>query len=245
MIMGTTRLNSIPAITLFDSGASHSFMSLGFAQVHELEFETMSSPLEIKTPGSRWQTRMVSHGVEVSIGFLIFPTSLIALKSTDIDVILGMDWIVKYQAIIDCLARSVTLVHPSGETFWYWSPSSVPPSSVSIPSPELYAMEALPPLEIQDVPVVCEFPNVFPEELPGMPPDRAVEFVIDLVPGTTPISKRPYRMALEELVELKKQIEELELKEYIQPSTSSWDVLSYLSRSGIPMFRVWLLTIGR
>ena len=63
---------------------------------------------------------------------------------------------------------------------------------------------------------------MFPEELPGMPPDRSVEFVIELVPGTAPISKRPYHMAPEELVELKRQIEELEEKGFIQPSTSSW-----------------------
>ena len=70
--------------------------------------------------------------------------------------------------------------------------------------------------------MVCDFPDVFPEELPGMPPDREVEFVIELVPGTAPISKRPYRMPREELAELKKQLEELERKGFIQPSTSAW-----------------------
>ena len=124
---------------------------------------------------------MISHGVAVSVGFWIFPASLIALKSTDIDVILGMDWLSKYQANLDCAAKSVTLVHPSGEIVKYWSPSSIPPSAVSLPESELYAMDVLPPLEIHDVPVVCDFPDVFPEELPGMPPDRSVEFVIELV----------------------------------------------------------------
>jgi hypothetical protein len=73
-----------------------------------------------------------------------------------------------------------------------------------------------------DVPVVCEYPDVFPEELPGMPPDRDIEFVIDLVPGTVPIAKRPYRMSAEELVELKKQLKDLLDKEYIRPSASPW-----------------------
>ena len=170
----------------------------------------------------RWQTRMIIHGVAVSVGFWIFPASLIALKSTDIDVILGMDWLSKYQANLDCAAKSVTLVHPSGDIVKYWSPSSIPPLAMSLPESELYAMDVLPPLEIHDVPVVCDFPDVFPEELPGMPPDRSVEFVIELVPGTAPISKRPYRMPPEELAELKKQLEELEGKGFIQPSTSSW-----------------------
>ena len=63
--------------------------------------------------------------------------------------------------------------------------------------------------DLNEVPVVCEFPDVFPEELPGMPPDREIEFRIELAPGTTPIYKKPYRMAPSELIELKKQIKEL------------------------------------
>jgi hypothetical protein len=69
------------------------------------------------------------------------------------------------------------------------------------------------------------YPDVFPEELPGMPPDREVEFVIDLLPGTTPISKRPYRMAVEELKELKKQITKLQEAGYIRLSSSPWGAL--------------------
>ncbi|KAK1663442.1 hypothetical protein QYE76_051601 [Lolium multiflorum] len=106
--------------------------------------------------------------------------------------------------------------------FYLANQYATPPSAVHIPDAELYALDILPPLEISDVPVVCDFPDVFPEELPGMPPDRSVEFVIELVPGTAPVSRRPYRMPREELVELKKQLEELEGKRYIQPSTSSW-----------------------
>jgi hypothetical protein len=70
--------------------------------------------------------------------------------------------------------------------------------------------------------MVRDFPDVFPEELPGIPPDREVEFVIDLLPGTAPISKRPYRMSVEELKELKKQLTELQEAGYICPSSSPW-----------------------
>jgi hypothetical protein len=73
---------------------------------------------------------------------------------------------------------------------------------------------------IEEVPVVNEYPDVFPEELPGMPPDRDVEFVIDLLPSTGPIAKRPYRMSVDELEELKKQLKELLDKGYIRPSAS-------------------------
>ena len=100
------------------------------------------------------------------------------LFRSDIDIILGMDWLTKHQAIIDCAARSITMTSPAGVTFIWWSETSWGPSARPIPHAELYALEVLPPPEIQDILVVCDFPDVFPEELPGMPPDRSVEFVI-------------------------------------------------------------------
>jgi hypothetical protein len=75
---------------------------------------------------------------------------------------------------------------------------------------------------VHDVPMVRDYPNVFPEELPGMPPDRDVEFIIDLLPGTGPIAKRPYCMSIDELAKVKKQLDELISKEYIRPSASPW-----------------------
>nr|AAX92958.1 retrotransposon protein, putative, Ty3-gypsy sub-class [Oryza sativa Japonica Group]ABA92829.1 retrotransposon protein, putative, Ty3-gypsy subclass [Oryza sativa Japonica Group] len=77
-------------------------------------------------------------------------------------------------------------------------------------------------LPLKGMPVVKRFPDVFPEDLPGMPPDRDIEFIIDLIPGTAPISKRPYRMPVNELEELKKQIRELQEKGFVRPSSSPW-----------------------
>jgi hypothetical protein len=75
---------------------------------------------------------------------------------------------------------------------------------------------------VERIPVVCEYLDVFPDELPGMPPDRDIEFAIELQPGTAPISKRPYRMPPAKLAELKKQLQELLDKGFIHPSTSPW-----------------------
>jgi hypothetical protein len=75
---------------------------------------------------------------------------------------------------------------------------------------------------VERIPVVCDYLDVFPDELPGMPPDRDIEFAIELQPGTAPISKRPYRMPPAELAELKKQLQELLDKGFIHPSTSPW-----------------------
>ena len=75
---------------------------------------------------------------------------------------------------------------------------------------------------LEEIPVVCEYADVFSDDLPGMPPDRDIEFVIELQPGTTPISKRPYRMPPKELAELKIQLQELLDKGFIRPSVSPW-----------------------
>jgi hypothetical protein len=77
-------------------------------------------------------------------------------------------------------------------------------------------------IDLEDITVVQECPDVFPEELPGMPPDHDIEFVIELLPGTPPISKRSYRMPVNELAEPKKQIVELQSKRFIHPSSSPW-----------------------
>jgi hypothetical protein len=77
-------------------------------------------------------------------------------------------------------------------------------------------------VKLEDIPVVCEYPDVFPDDLPGMPPDRNIEFIIELQPGTAPISKRPYRMPPNELAELKIQLQDLLDKGFIRPSASPW-----------------------
>jgi hypothetical protein len=77
-------------------------------------------------------------------------------------------------------------------------------------------------IDLEDIRVVQEYPGVFPGELQGLPPDRDIEFVIELLPGTSPISKSPYRITINELVELKKQIAELQPKGFIHPSSSPW-----------------------
>ena len=110
--MGTLRINTYPASVLFDSGASHSFISISFAHDHQIPFAMMDPPLVVKTPGSSWRTNWISPDVQISVGSVPFPFSLIALRSEGIDVILGMDWLVKYQANLDCAAKTVTVFHP-------------------------------------------------------------------------------------------------------------------------------------
>ena len=84
----------------------------------------------------------------------------------------------------------------------------------------MHTLNVLPLPDLEDIPVVRDFPDVFPEELSGMPPDRCVEFIVDLIPGTIPISRRPYRMAPHELAEQKTQLDASLAKGFIRPSSS-------------------------
>ena len=130
-----------------------------------------------------------------------------------------MNWLKAHTASIVCATKTVHLLHPSDEIISYDA------HLVRNAEARLYALNALnvAPLKgIENIPVVREFLDVFPEELPGIPPARAVEFVIDLKPGTTPIAKRPYKMPPHELLELKEEIDNSLRKGFIRPSCSPW-----------------------
>ena len=120
-----------------------------------------------------------------------------------------MDWLSQHNGIIGCADKIVLLTDHQGKSV---SCKAQPPTQ----DPMIFS------LAVEGISVVEEFMDVFPEELPRMPPEREVEFYIDLIPGTTPIAKRPYHMAPTELAELKLQIAELQQKGYIRPSSSPW-----------------------
>ena len=116
-------------------------------------------------------------------------------------------------AIHDTSSRVIRLNSPT------YGSMDIHLSQHEIPTTVIYHLEAKP---LEEIPVVCEYPDVFLKDLPGMPPDRDIEFVIELQPGRSPISRRPYRMTPSELAELKVQLQELQDKGFIRPSTSPW-----------------------
>ena len=120
----------------------------------------------------------------------------IVLEQSSIDLILGMSWLRKAKAVIHYAKGTVELTSPNGDRF------KVMITLTASTKPTINLVDSK--FVGSHICVVREFPYVFPEELPIMPPDREVEFVIDLLPRTAPISKRPYRMPVEELKELKK-----------------------------------------
>jgi hypothetical protein len=127
-----------------------------------------------------------------------------------------MDWLSKHKVLIDCAKKSVKLTTPKGKEMEFVTEPVVTTNGIANHA-KVNQLDASQEFE---VPVVTEFPDVFPEELSGMPPDRDIEFVIELKPGTTPIYKTPYRMDTLKLVKLKEHIKELLEKVFIRPSSS-------------------------
>jgi hypothetical protein len=120
--------------------------------------------------------------------------------------------------MINCAKKTVRLTTSSGKEMEYVAENLVTDKAAS----NRVVLNQLDAASTMDVRTVSEFLDVFPEELPSMPPDREIEFVIELVPGTAPIFKRPYRMTTNQLAELKEQLQELLDKGYIHPSASPW-----------------------
>jgi hypothetical protein len=175
--------------------------------------------MRVSSIGGRTQTDRFCPSARVQIGGIEFPANLIVIGKQDatIGVILGMNWLTKYQASLRCDKSTVKLVSLSREEVLVELVLSRPRKGrchqVTTYIEEIEPSEA--------INIVSEFPNVFPELL-GMTAKRKVEFAIELIPGTAPIYKRAYRVSGPELVELKKQIDELLEKGYIRPSTLPW-----------------------
>ena len=176
---------------------------------------------------------MVCENCILSVSGRVFQIDLIGLPLKKVDVVLGMDWLSANSVFIGCEEKLIII--PSVE---------VPPKDVLTTILEgtvgminllfekeksvllVLTEEASSKLEVSQIPIVCEFQEVFPEDITSLPPEREVEFSIDLIPGTAPISVSPYRMAPLELKELKEQLEELMAKHFVSVSAENLS-LSY------------------
>jgi hypothetical protein len=202
-----------PTLILFDSGASHSFISQKFSAKCQLPFYHTKGSFMIATPGGKIATNQLNRNVPISMGSRIFKTTLLILGLDGMDIILGADWMTQHRVVLDVAARALEIRSPTSEGLALYLPSKDSTRSCA------FAMMESP---LKKILVICEYADVYPDELPGMPPDWDIEFAIELQPGTSPISKRPYRMPPTELAELKKQLQELLDKGFIRPSTSPW-----------------------
>ncbi|GJW86365.1 putative reverse transcriptase domain-containing protein [Tanacetum coccineum] len=171
-----------------------------------------------------------------------FNINLMHVELGSFDAIIGMDWLAKYQAIIVCAEKIVRIpwgnetliIHGDGSNQGNVTRLNI----ISCTKTHKYMQKGFPIFlahvtakevedksekkRLEDVPIVRDFPEVFPEDLPGLPPTRQVEFQIDLVPGAAPVARAPYRLAPSEMKELSEQLKELSDKGFIRPNSSPW-----------------------
>ncbi|GJU52173.1 putative reverse transcriptase domain-containing protein [Tanacetum coccineum] len=215
VVMGTFLLNNRYASILFDTGADRSFVSTAF-----------SSQIDI-TPS----TLDHYYDVELADGRII-----------SFDAIIDMDWLAQYQAIIVCAEKivripwgnEILIIHGDGSNRGNETRLNI----ISCTKTQKYLLKGCPIFlahvttkevedksekkRLEDVPIVQDFPEVFPKDLPGLPPTRQVEFQINLIPGAAPVARAPYRLAPSEMKELSEQLKELSDKGFIRPSSSPW-----------------------
>jgi hypothetical protein len=229
-VIVTFSVNDISAVVLFNSGASHSFISTAYVEKHNLPIALLWCQMIVSSLRGDMAARQLCPKVNLKIRRVDFVANLIVLESKGIDVILGMDWLCKHKVPIGCTKKSVKLTTPDGKELEYIAEPVVTAKGIA----NRAKINQLDASQGSKVPVVNEFPDLFPEELPCMPPDRDIEFVIELKPGTAPIYKTPFRMTTPELAELKEHIRELLKKGFIHPSSSPWGtpVIFVLKKDG-------------
>ncbi|WMV32688.1 hypothetical protein MTR67_026073 [Solanum verrucosum] len=221
---------------LLDPGETLSFVTPYIANKFKVFPERLFEPFCVSTHVEESIiAERVYRDCPVSVNHKSTMADLVELDMVDFDVILGMDWLHACYASIDCRTRAIKFQFPN-EPFIDWSCSSAGPKGSFISYIKerklvskgfIYQLVRVINFSIkipllQSVPIVREFLELFPNDLPEIPPKREIEFVIDLIPDTLPISTPPYRMALAELKELKEQLKDLLEKAFIQPSIPTW-----------------------
>ena len=205
---------------LIDPGSTHSYicttiMSLGSLPKNKIEYDILvTNPL-----GHNVIMNRVYRDCPIRIREYEFPGDLIELSFKEFDVILGMNWLSRHQVVVDCRMKRVTLRTPSGEEVTFISErlnhisnviSTATDRTMVQKGCEAYLAYVIDTKKtepsLSNIPTVCDNPDVFPKELSRLPPQREIEFAIDVVPGATPASITPYRMDLVELKELKLQL---------------------------------------
>ncbi|GKC68282.1 putative nucleotidyltransferase, ribonuclease H [Tanacetum coccineum] len=216
IVTGTFSLNDHFVTVLFDSGADFSFISTEFAPLLNVKPSIVNPGYVIEVAdGKKVEVDRVIRDCKLELGSSLFSINLIPLGHGSFDVIVGMDWLSQHKAVIVCHEKVVEIPVEDGRILRVHGERAV-----GITKALKSAEEDEPWLS--DISVVCEFEDVFPEDLSGLPPQRQVEFRIDLVPGATPIAKSPYRLAPSEMQELSGQLQELQDKGFIRPSHSPW-----------------------
>ncbi|GJY13471.1 putative reverse transcriptase domain-containing protein [Tanacetum coccineum] len=235
VVTGMFLLNNCYASVLFDSGSDRSFVDTRFSSMLDIDPIKINTSYEVELADGRIvSTNTILKGCTLSLVNHLFEIDLMPIELGTFDVIIGMDWLVKHDAVIICGEKVVRIPY-GNKTLIVESDKGMSRLKVisCIKARKYiergchlflaYVTEKKPKEKrLKDVPIICDFPEVFPDDFSGLPPPRQVEFRIDLVPGTAPVAHVPYRLAPSEMRELSVQLQKLLEKGFICPSSSSW-----------------------
>ncbi|GJU55206.1 putative reverse transcriptase domain-containing protein [Tanacetum coccineum] len=243
VVAGTFLLNNRYAYILFDTGADRSFVSTTFSTLLDIVPNALDHGYNVELADGRIiGVNTILMGCTLNFRNHSFNINLMPVEMGSFDIIIGMDWLSKYSAVIDCAKKIVRIpwrnktliIHGDGSNQGNVTRLNI----ISCTKTQKYMEKGFPIFlahvtakevegksemkRLEDVSIVQDFPEVFPEDLPGLPPTRQVEFQIDLVPGAAPVARAPYRLAPSEMKELSEQLKELSDKGFIRPSSSPW-----------------------
>ncbi|GJX96335.1 putative reverse transcriptase domain-containing protein [Tanacetum coccineum] len=243
VVTGTFLLNNRYASILFETGADTSFVFTTFSSLIDITPTTLDHYYDVElADGKLIMINTIIRGCALNFLNHPFNINLLPVELGSFDIIIGMDWLSKYHAVIDCAEKIVRIPWGNETLIVHGNESNQENGTrlniISCTKTHKYLLKGHHVFlanitaketedrsgekRLEDVPIVRDFPKVFPEELSGLPPTRQVEFQIDLIPSAAPVARAPYRLAPSEIKELSEQLQELSDKGFIRPSSSPW-----------------------
>ncbi|GKC33054.1 putative reverse transcriptase domain-containing protein [Tanacetum coccineum] len=243
VVMGTFLLNNCYVSILFDTGADKSFISTAFSSLIDIAQTPLENSYDVElADGKIVGVYTIMRGCTLNFLNHPFYLDLMPVELGSFNIIIGMDWLRRCHAVIVCDEKLVRIPYGNETLIFCGNESNDERESrlaiISCSKAKEYMAKGCQIFlaqisakkeedksegkQLKDVPIVQDFPEVFPEDLSGLPPTRPVEFQIDLIPGAAPVARAPYRLAPSEMKELSEQLQELSDKDIIRPSSSLW-----------------------
>nr|GEX11166.1 hypothetical protein [Tanacetum cinerariifolium] len=251
VVTGMFLLNNQYASVLFDSGSDRSFVDTRFSSMPNIDLVKIRVSYEVElADGKVVSTNIVLKGCTLNLVNHIFKIDLMPIELGTFDVIIGMDWLIKHDAVIVCGEKVVRIPYENKMLIVKSDKGVSRLKVISCIKARKYVERGfhlflahvtekkLKENRLKDVPVIHDFHEVFPDDLTRLSPSRQVEFLIDLVPEAAPVACAPYRLAPSEMRELSVQLQELPKKGFIHPTLSSWGALVLFVKKKDGYFRM-------